>query len=516
MNSSDTSDSPGILDLFVVGGGINGAGIACDATGRSLKVGLCEANDFASATSSASSKLIHGGLRYLEHYEFRLVREALKERELLLAKMPHISWPLRFVLPHEPHLRPRWMLRLGLFIYDHLNWRMRLPKTESVKLQRSPYGAGLKPDFGFGFAYSDGWVDDARLVIGNLKSARNRGARIFARHRCVSARRVDGDGSGKVWQVEMEEGGTGRRVVLRTRGLVNASGPWVKQWFTDVGHVATRKRVRLVKGSHIVVPRLHDGEHAFILQNSDNRIVFVIPYERDFSLIGTTDIALDHHEPGPVSISPEEVGYLCDLSNHYMRKQIAPDDVVWSYSGVRPLFDDGTDDPSAVTRDYVLETDDADGQAPLLSVFGGKITTYRKLAEHALDDLGRYYPSMGGRWTHQEPLPDGEMPHADFDAFMEGLYAVHPGLPQTYLYRLARRHGAGCDDLLGTARTTDDLGRHFGGDLYEIEVDHLVRDEWAREPDDVLWRRTKEGLHMTAEQRAAFAEWMRERNANAA
>ncbi|WP_329711068.1 glycerol-3-phosphate dehydrogenase, partial [Vineibacter terrae] len=269
-----------MLDLFVVGGGVNGAGIACDANGRGLKVGLCEMNDFASATSSASSKLIHGGLRYLEHYEFRLVREALKERELLLAKMPHLSRPLRFVLPHEPHLRPRWMLRLGLFIYDHLDRRMRLPKTESVRLQRSPYGAGLKPDFGFGFVYSDGWVDDARLVIGNLKSAANRGARIFARHKCVAARRIEAAGR-RLWQVTLEETATGRRLDVQARGLVNATGPWIRQWFDEVGHVATRKRVRLVKGSHIVVPRLHDGDHAFILQNDDKRIVFVIPYERE-------------------------------------------------------------------------------------------------------------------------------------------------------------------------------------------------------------------------------------------
>ncbi len=513
--SADSPNSPFVLDLFVVGGGVNGAGIACDATGRGLKVGLCEMNDFASATSSASSKLIHGGLRYLEHYEFRLVREALKERELLLAKMAHIARPLRFVLPHEPHLRSRWMLRLGLFIYDHLDRRMRLPKTESVQLRKSPYGAGLKPDFTFGFAYSDGWVDDARLVIGNLKSARNRGASIFARHKCVAARRVENGARGRVWEIVLEEVDTGQSVTVRAKGLVNASGPWVKQWFSDVGHVETKKRVRLVKGSHIVVPKLHDGDHAFILQNSDQRIVFVIPYERDFSLIGTTDIELDVYAPGPVTIAPEEVTYLCDLANHYMEKQITPADVVWSYAGVRPLFDDGTDDPSAVTRDYVLEVDDVDGQAPLLSVFGGKITTYRKLAEQAMDDLGRYYPNMGGPWTDQEPLPDGEIPRADFESFVQGLFGVRAGLPETYLYRLARRHGAGCDDVLGTAKTIADLGRHFGGDLYEVEVDYLMRDEWAREPDDVLWRRTKEGLHMTETERQVFADWMNARRRNA-
>jgi glycerol-3-phosphate dehydrogenase len=500
-----------VLDLFVVGGGINGAGIACDATGRGLKVGLCEMNDFASATSSASSKLIHGGLRYLEHYEFRLVRESLMEREVLLAKMAHIAWPLRFVLPHEPHLRPAWMLRLGLFIYDHLNLKMRLPKTETVDLARSSFGAGLKPGFRKGFVYSDGWVDDARLVIGNLRSARDRGAEIHARHRCVSARRVDG-----LWQVELEEVTTGRRKSLRARGLVNASGPWVKSWLDSVEGVATRKRVKLVKGSHIVVPKLHDGDHAFILQNSDQRIVFVIPYERDFSLIGTTDIALDGAEPGPVTISPEEITYLCDLANHYMARKIGPGDVAWSYSGVRPLFDDGSDDPSEVTRDYVLETADEAGKAPLLSVFGGKITTYRRLAEHALEDLRGYYPKMGEAWTHREPLPDGEMPYADFELFMSGLEKAYPKMPPVFLHRLARRHGAGSADVLGDAKTVADLGEHFGGDLYEREADHFMRNEWAQEPEDVLWRRTKEGLHMSPPEREAFAEWMRTRRRNEA
>ncbi len=503
-----------VLDLFVVGGGINGAGIACDATGRGLKVGLCEQDDFARHTSSASSKLIHGGLRYLEHYEFRLVREALKEREVLLAKMAHIAWPMRFVLPHEPHLRPRWMLRLGLFLYDHLDWHMRLPKTESVDLRTSPYGAGLKPDFARGFAYSDGWVDDARLVILNLRSAHNRGARVFARHRCVSARREDSPGGGRFWRIEIEDVAGDRRVEVRARGLVNAAGPWVKDWLDGVARVATRKRVRLIKGSHIVVPKLHDGDHAFMLQNSDQRIVFVIPYQRDFSLIGTTDIALpDGHAPGAVTIDPAEVTYLCDLANHYMARKIGPSDVLWSYAGVRPLFDDGSNDPSAVTRDYVLEIDGAHDEAPLLSVFGGKITTYRKLAEHALEDLRGWYPTMGGAWTACEPLPDGDMPHADFDAFVEGLYQAFRGLPEVYLHRLARRHGTGTADVLGDAKELADLGRHFGGDLHEREVEHLIAREWARDADDVLWRRTKEGLHMTAVQRDAFADWMRGRNA---
>lgn len=498
------------LDLFVVGGGINGAGIACDAVGRALKVGLCEMNDFASATSSASTKLIHGGLRYLEQYEFRLVREALQEREVLLAKAPHLSRPLRFVLPHEPHLRPRWMLRIGLFLYDHLDWHQTLPKSISVDLPHSKFGVGLKPSFRNGFVYSDAWVDDARLVIANLKSARDMGAQIFARHRCVSARRSE---DGKLWNIELLAP-DGNSVHVAARGLVNATGPWVKRFLDEQTHIKTSKRVRLIKGSHIIVPRLHDGEHAFILQNRDHRIVFIIPYERDFSAIGTTDIPV---EPGEKPVcTPEETAYLCEIASHYMVKSVTPADVVWTYSGVRPLFDDGDDNPSAVTRDYHLEIDGALGAtAPLLSVFGGKITTYRRLAEHALKELAPYYPHMGAPWTTTRVLADGELADAPtfeeaFDRYVEGATMVKPDLPKELVRVLAHRHGSGLDELLEEVKTVADLGRHFGGYLYETEVRYLVRDEWAVESDDVLWRRTKEGLHMTADERAAFAKWMAE------
>jgi glycerol-3-phosphate dehydrogenase len=509
---SVTEDRP--LDLFVVGGGINGAGIACDAAGRALTVGLCEMNDFASATSSKATKLIHGGLRYLETYEFRLVREALQEREVLLAKAPHLSWPLRFVLPYEPHLRPRWMLRLGLWLYDHLDWHMTLPKSIQVDLPRSKFGAGLKPNFQKGFVYSDAWVDDARLVISNLKSAREMGAAIYARHRCVSARRSD---DGKLWHIELQ-GPSGAPVHLKARALVNAAGPWVKHFLDEQTAIKTPKRVRLVKGSHIIVPKLYDGDHAFILQNSDNRIVFVIPYEREFSLIGTTDIAVKEGEH-PVC-SPEEIVYLCDLASRYMAKPVRPQDVVWTYSGVRPLFDDGDDNPSKVTRDYHLEVDGSpQGKAPILSVFGGKITTYRRLAEHALRDLQPYFPRMGGPWTDGRAVYDGEMADAPtfeeaFDRFVDGAVAIKPGLPKELVRILARRHGSGLDDLLENVRTVADLGRHFGGSLYEVEVRHLVRDEWAVDAEDVLWRRTKEGLHMTAEERETFARWLAEQRLN--
>ena len=506
------------LDLFVVGGGINGAGIACDAAGRALKVGLCEMNDFASATSSKSTKLIHGGLRYLETYEFRLVREALQEREVLLAKAPHLSWPLRFVLPHEPHLRPRWMLRLGLWLYDHLDWHMTLPKSVAVDLPESKFGVGLKPSFQKGFVYSDAWVDDARLVISNLKSAREMGARIYARHRCVSARRSE---DGKLWHIELEGPG-GTPVHLKARGLVNAAGPWVKHFVDEQTEIKTPKRVRLVKGSHIIVPRLYEGDHAFILQNSDKRIVFVIPYERAFSLIGTTDIAVAQGEH-PVC-SPEEIAYLCDIAGRYMAKPVRPEDVVWTYSGVRPLFDDGDDNPSKVTRDYHLEVDGAASgpngpRAPILSVFGGKITTYRRLAEHALRDLQPYFPRMGGPWTDSRAVYDGEMADAPtfeeaFDQFVDGAAINKPGLPKDLVRILARRHGSGLDDLLESVKTVSDLGRHFGGSLYEVEVRHLVRDEWAVDAEDILWRRTKEGLPMTAGERDAFAGWLEEQRLN--
>jgi glycerol-3-phosphate dehydrogenase len=429
------------------------------------------------------------------------------EREVLLAKAPHIAWPLRFVLPHEPHLRPRWMLRLGLFLYDHLDWHMQLPKSRAVDLQQSPWGKGLKAGFRNGFVYSDAWVDDARMVICNLKSAREMGAAIYARHRCLSARRSD---DGKLWLIELEAA-NGARVNLAARGLVNATGPWVKHFLDERTAVRTAKRVRLIKGSHIVVPRLHDGDHAFILQNQDNRIVFIIPYERDFSLIGTTDIPVETSER-PVCTA-EETAYLCEIASHYMARPIKPADVVWTYSGVRPLFDDGDDDPSAVTRDYHLEIDAPAGSAPLLSVFGGKITTYRRLAEHALADLRPYFPSMAGPWTAHKPLLDGELADAPtfeqaFDRFVAGAEAAKPHLPPPLLRVLARRHGAGLDELLEGVKTVPDLGHHFGGSLYEVEARYLVRDEWAVEADDILWRRTKEGLHMTEVQRADFSRWM--------
>jgi glycerol-3-phosphate dehydrogenase len=385
------------LDLFVVGGGINGAGIACDAAGRALKVGLCEMNDFAGATSSASTKLIHGGLRYLEQYEFRLVREALQEREVLLAKAPHLSRPLRFVLPHEPHLRPRWMLRIGLFLYDHLDWHMTLPKSIAVDLPHSKFGVGLKPSFEKGFVYSDAWVDDARLVIANMKSARQMGARIFARHRCVSARRSE---NGKLWNIELAAP-DGATVKLQARGLVNATGPWVKRFLDEQTDIKTGKRVRLIKGSHIVVPRLHEGDHAFILQNA-TASSSSSPTNGTL-LIGTTDIPV---EAGEAGATPEETANLCEIASHYTVKQVSLADVVTIPRA--PAVDDG-DDNLRGTRDYVLELDAANGSAPILSVFGGKITTSRRLAEHALD-LRPIIPTWAPRGPTPAPWPTASWP----------------------------------------------------------------------------------------------------------
>ncbi|OHC83365.1 MAG: glycerol-3-phosphate dehydrogenase, partial [Rhodospirillales bacterium RIFCSPLOWO2_12_FULL_67_15] len=483
-------------------------GIARDAAGRGLKVLLAESHDLASATSSASTKLIHGGLRYLEYFEFRLVSEALAEREILLSIAPHIVWPLEFVLPHERHLRPAWMIRAGLFLYDHLGARAfglggsrsSLPKSRGVALDADRYGAGLKPEFERGFVYFDCWVDDARLVVLNARSAAQHGATILTRTRCTGARREQG-----AWVVALEGEGAARGVTARA--LVNAAGPWVKSLLEHELNVRSPGKVRLVKGSHIVVPRIHDRRHAYILQNPDKRIVFLIPYEREFTLVGTTDVPVSEGECRP-EISTTEVAYLCEAASRYTGRAVTPEAVVWSYSGVRPLYDDGSADPSAVTRDYhlMLDTDET-GAAPLVSVFGGKITTYRKLAEHVLENLAHWFPDSRP-WTHAEPLPGGDFGDADFDGLLTDYKRRHPGLPVQWLARLLRRHGVLAAEVLANARTEADLGENFGGGLFEAELRYLVANEWARDAADVLWRRTKCGLHMSAAQRSRVAQFM--------
>jgi len=497
-------------DLLIIGGGINGVGIARDAAGRGLKVLLVEQSDLASATSSASTKLIHGGLRYLEYFEFRLVAEALAERETLLRIAPHIIWPLQFVLPHESHLRPAWMIRAGLFLYDHLGHRVlgfggvsSLPKSKGVRLAADGYGAGLKRDFERGFLYYDCWVDDARLVVLNARSAAAHGAAILTRTRLVSARR-----EGTEWVATLNGGAGGRTV--HASAIVNAAGPWVRQVLDDVLKVKPSATVRLVKGSHIVVPRIHEESHAFILQNPDRRVIFMIPYERQFTLVGTTDVPVTRDDYR-ARITRKEIDYLCEAASRYAEKPISPGMVVWSYSGVRPLYDDGKEDPSAVTRDYHLQLDtgaEPDG-APVLSVFGGKITTYRRLAEQAMEKLSGRFPGKPA-WTHTEPLPGGNLEGQSFRGLLLDYRRRHPRLPKVWLTRVLRRHGALADEIIGDAREERELGRNFGGGLYERELEYLVAHEWAREAEDVLWRRTKCGLHMSAAEKMQVRAWLAE------
>ena len=476
------------FDLLIVGGGVNGVGIARDAAGRGLSVLLVEKDDLASHTSSSSTKLIHGGLRYLEYGEFRLVREALIERERLLGMAPHIIWPLEFVLPQNQSPRPAWMVRLGLFLYDHLGGRKRLPATRAVDLDKGPMGKGLKPKSGKAFVYSDCWVEDSRLVTLNAMDAAERGARITTRTRLLDAERTPGG-----WTARMEDAAGVRTVSAKV--LVNAAGPWVGDILSKVPDARKDRGVRLIKGSHIVVPKLYPGSHAFLLQNPDKRVVFAIPYENDFTLVGTTDEAWEG-EPGRARITQAETDYLCETISRYFATQIAAGDVVWSYAGIRPLYDNHAANASAVTRDYVLDLDAGEDRAPMLSIFGGKITTYRKLAEHAMRELSPFFPAAGPAWTAGAVLPGGDITDLDFDRFVRELTGKRPGLPPTLLRRLARAYGTRVQALLGPALTTQDLGRDFGGGLYQAEVDYLVDEEWARAAEDILFRRSKLGLHV--------------------
>jgi glycerol-3-phosphate dehydrogenase len=497
------ADAP--YDLLVIGGGINGTGIARDAAGRGLSVLLCERGDLAEFTSSSSTKLIHGGLRYLEYYEFRLVREALAERERLLRLAPHIIWPLRFVLPHDEGLRPAWMLRIGLFLYDHLARLRTLPGSEMVRLRTSPVGAPLQDRLSKGFVYSDCWVEDSRLVVLNAMDAQARGAEIRTRTGVETARRTDG-----TWTATLRDGATGRSETVRAKAVVNAAGPWVSETLGTTLGVNSRAAVRLIKGSHIVVRKLYEGDQAYILQQPDKRIIFAIPYEHDFTLIGTTDVPYEN-EPGPVAISEEETRYLCDCINRSFARSIGPKDVVWSYSGVRPLYDDAAANASAVTRDYVLDLDDAGGQAPALSVFGGKITTYRRLAEHAIEKIAPHFPGLKKAWTGDAVLPGGAMPDADFEAFLARFSREAPFLPAETARRLARAYGTEARTIVAGARSLADLGEAFDGGLTTAEVDYLVRAEWVRTAEDILWRRSKLGLRTGPESAARLAAYVARR-----
>jgi glycerol-3-phosphate dehydrogenase len=489
------------FDLLVVGGGINGAGIARDAAGRGLKVLLVEKDDLAQGTSSRSGKLIHGGLRYLEYYEFRLVREALIEREVLLNAAPHIIWPMRFVLPHSPEQRPRWLIRLGLFLYDHLGGRERLPGTRTLDLRRDAAGAAVRKEFSTAFEYSDCWVDDARLVVLNAVDAARRGATVVTRMALTGARRES-----RHWIASLRSADGSSREV-RARALVNAAGPWVEDVIGKV-RAQSRRRVRLVKGSHLILPKFWDGPQAYLIQNDDKRVIFVNPYEGQLALVGTTDIPFEG-QAETVAVDEQEIDYLLRVLNRYFKRQLTRDDIVSTFSGVRPLYDDAADNESAVTRDYIFEVDgEADWQAPLLSVFGGKITTFRKLAEHALERLRPFFPSMKERWTAGATLPGGDLPDADFDLLRAELAHRYPALPDALRVHYGRLYGSDAAPILGRAVSPSDLGRHFGGLLYEREIDHLMRNEWAQSAEDILWRRTKHGLHLTAAEREAVTRWI--------
>ncbi len=486
MNTS----SPGsVYDVLVIGGGINGVGIARDAAGRGYSVSLFEANDLASGTSSASSKLIHGGLRYLEYYEFRLVREALEEREVLLRMAPHIIQPLRFVLPHLPGMRPMWLLRLGLFLYDHLGRRKLLPATRRLNLHTDEAGKSLKPLFHKALEYSDCWVDDSRLVTLNALDAARRGAEINVRSRVTRAERKNG-----IWEVTAINQSTGEKIHRRARVLVNASGPWVDEVLGSVFDLPQAKHVRLVRGSHIVVKAVFKHDRAYIFQNRDGRIIFAIPYQSRYTLIGTTD--QDHgKQVGEVTISPEEQRYLCEAASEYFREPITEPDIVWAYAGVRPLYDDGASEAQEATRDYVVEATKLDN-APIINIFGGKITTSRRLAETTLKHIAAFIGNQGAAWTANSHLPGGDFEAGTSPDFIKDLRLSYPFLSPSLTKRYAQSYGTSAYELLAGVESLTDMGQHFGNELYEVEATYLVDNEWAITAEDILFRRTKLGLEM--------------------
>lgn len=489
-------------DLFVIGGGINGCGIARDAVGRGYTVCLAEMNDLASGTSSLSTKLIHGGLRYLEYYEFRLVREALKEREVLWAMAPHIIRPLRFVLPHHKGLRPAWLLRLGLFLYDHIGGRKKLPATRVVDLRTDAVGHDIRPDFIKGFEYSDCWVDDARLVALNARDAADRGADVRTRTQVTDATFAHG-----VWNVTVKDAVSGDIASVRARLLVNAAGPWVDRVIAATTGSNAARNVRLVQGSHIVVKRLYEHDRCYIFQNTDGRICFAIPYETDFTLIGTTDRD-QTGDPRDARITEDEITYLREAVGGYFNKPVPAEDIVWTYSGVRPLYDDGARNPQAATRDYILRIDGDLDTGAMVNVFGGKLTTYRRLSESVLGMVEDLLGKRGSAWTGRTPLPGGDFPTGGVEDQIKRLRRAYPFLNDRHAARLVRLYGTKAADILGDAASLDALGKDFGATLYEAEVRYLVDREWARTAEDVLWRRTKLGLYLSTVQRDALAGFM--------
>ncbi|MFZ3580549.1 glycerol-3-phosphate dehydrogenase [Loktanella sp. DJP18] len=505
-------------DIFIIGGGINGCGIARDAAGRGLRVGLAEMNDLASATSSASTKLFHGGLRYLEYFEINLVRHALAERETLLRALPHISWPMRFVLPYSPDMRfegdtptsrmmtavmpwmrgrrPAWLIRLGLFLYDHIGGKTSLPGTRTIDLTTGPEGAPLEDRFRKAFEYSDCWIEDSRLVVLCARDAAARGATIMPRTRVMAAHRTDDH-----WTIHLDTGET-----VTARALVNAGGPWAGKIIHDTVHVDSAEGVRLVRGSHIVTKRLYDHDKCYFFQGEDGRIIFAIPYEGDFTLIGTTDA--DHDDPSARPVcTPEEAQYLVDFANRYFKRDITTDDIVWTYSGVRPLYDDGARSATAATRDYVLKVD-ADGGAPILNIFGGKITTFRRLAGDSIKKLAPHFPDLPGPWTAGVALPGGDFPVGDVSRLIDDLARAYPFLSPAWARRLIRAYGTEAAAMLGQAGSAADLGPDFGATLTAREVRWLMDREFAQTAEDVVWRRNKLGLRLTQGQIAALDGWM--------
>lgn len=500
-NKPSIASDPSHVDVFVIGGGINGAGVARDAAGRGYSVALCDAGDFGSGTSSASTKLIHGGLRYLEYYKFRLVAESLRERERLWGMAPHIIWPMRFLLPHHKGLRPKWLLRLGLFIYDHLGGRKLLPKTSRIDLSRDPAGKILSKDLDTAFEYSDCWVEDSRLVVLNLQDAWMNGASIMPRTKLHSAVFLDG-----IWQLTLEHSVTGAQQTVTASQLVNAAGPWVDEVLRQGLGRNDTNNIRLVGGSHIVIKRQLPDNRSYMFQNADGRVVFAIPYERDHLMIGTTDnddVSLD----SPPTITDEEIQYLCGIATEYLREPVTPADVVWHFSGVRPLYDDGASEATEATRDYVI-TQDRQTNGRLINIFGGKITTYRKLAEEVLTLVDQGASKRTKKWTADAALPGGDFPATGFNDLVARATKDFDFVPADLIQRLARLYGTRLWVLLADCSCIEDLGTCFGADLYQAEVDYLVREEWAQQAEDIVYRRTKLGLRMLDDDIRALEDYL--------